>query len=82
MLRKVDPKVIYGHFADGGIEALNIADFFKEVPVGEGDVDFPAYLAALKKHGYDGYLTIEREAGANPEADIIKARDSIASFLK
>ncbi len=82
MLRKTDPKIIYDHFATGGIEALNVADYFKEVPVGEGDVDFPAYLAALKKHGYDGYLTIEREAGANPEADIIKARDSIASFLK
>lgn len=82
MLKKTDPKVIYGHFADGGIEALNIADFFKEVPVGEGDVDFPAYLAALKSVGYDGYLTIEREAGANPEADIIKARDAIKGFLK
>lgn len=82
MLKKTDPKIIYGHFATGGIEALNIADYFKEVPVGEGDVDFPAYLEALKKVGFDGYLTIEREAGANPEMDIIKARDAIRSFLK
>lgn len=82
MLRKTDPKIIYDHFATGGIEALNVADYFKEVPVGEGDVDFPAYLAALKKIGYDGYLTIEREAGADPEADIIKARDAIKGFLK
>jgi len=81
MLKKTDPKIIYNHFAEGGIEALNVADYFKEVPVGEGDVDFPAYLAALKKIGYNGYLTIEREAGANPEADIIKARDAIKSFL-
>lgn len=81
MLRKTDPKIIYDHFATGGIEALNVADFFKEVPVGTGDVDFPAYLEALKKVGYDGYLTIERETGADPEADIILARDTIKSLL-
>lgn len=81
MLRKTDPKIIYDHFATGGIEALNVADFFKEVPVGTGDVDFPAYLEALKKVGYDGYLTIERETGADPEADIILAKDTIKSLL-
>ena len=77
MLKKTDPKIIYDHFATGGIEALNVADFFKEVPVGTGDVDFPAYIAALKKVGYDGYLTIERETGADPEADIVLARDTV-----
>ena len=77
MLRRTDPKIIYDHFATGGIEALNVADFFKEVPVGTGDVDFPAYIAALKEAGYDGYLTIERETGADPEADIVLARDTI-----
>ena len=81
MLKKTDPKIIYDHFATGGIEALNVADFFKEVPVGTGDVDFPAYLAALKEIGYDGYLTIERETGADPEADIILARDTIKKLL-
>lgn len=52
-----------------------------EVPPGEGDVDFPAYLAALREVGYDGYLTIERETGANPEAAIRKAIDFIRSLL-
>lgn len=82
MLKKTDPKIIYDHFATGGIEALNVADFFKEVPVGTGDVDFPAYLAALKEIGYDGYLTIERETGADPEADIILARDTVRKLIK
>lgn len=81
MLKKTDPKIIYDHFATGGIEALNVADFFKEVPVGTGDVDFPAYIAALKAIGYDGYLTIERETGADPEADIILARDTIKKLV-
>lgn len=81
LLRKTDPKIIYDCFAVGGIEGLNVADYFREVPVGEGSVDFPNYLAALREVGFDGYLTIEREAGANPEADIIKARDTIRKML-
>ena len=81
LLKKTDPKIIYDSFAVGGIEGLNAADYFREVPVGEGQVDFPAYIAALREVGFDGYLTIEREAGANPEADIIKARDTLRKFL-
>lgn len=73
MLKKTDPKIIYDHFAEGGIEALNVADYFLETPLGEGQVDFPAYLAALRRAGYDGYLTIERETGADPAADIRRA---------
>ena len=81
LLKKTDPKIIYDCFAVGGIEGLNVADYFREVPVGEGSVDFPAYIAALREVGFDGYLTIEREAGANPEADIIKARDTAKQWL-
>ncbi len=53
-------------------------DSIREVPLGEGGVDWPAYIAALKSIGYDGYLTIERECGDDPSADIRAA----ASFLK
>ena len=35
-------------------------------------------MAALKKIGYNGFLTIEREVGDNPKADIAMAID----FLK
>ena len=73
MLKKTDPKIIYNHFADGGIEALNVADYFIETPVGEGDVDFAEYISALREVGFDGFLTIERETGADPIADIKKA---------
>ncbi len=69
-LKVSDPVLIYRCFAEGGIEALNVADFFIETPVGEGDVDFDAYFSALRAVGYDGYLTIERETGADPSADI------------
>ena len=72
-LKESDPVEIYRHFAEGGIGALNVADYFIETPVGEGDVDFDAYIGALKSIGYDGFLTIERETGADPASDIQKA---------
>jgi sugar phosphate isomerase/epimerase len=77
MLKKTDPLIIYNHFAEGGIEALNVADFFIETPVGEGDVNWADYISALREIGYDGYLTIERETGADPVADIKKAADFV-----
>ena len=77
MLKKTDPLIIYNHFAEGGIEALNIADFFIETPVGEGDVNWAEYISALREIGYDGYLTIERETGVDPVADIKKAADFV-----
>ena len=80
MLKKTDPKVIYNHFADGGIEALNVADFFIETPVGEGDVNWNEYLAALREIGYNGFLTIERETGTDPIADIMKAADYVKAL--
>jgi sugar phosphate isomerase/epimerase len=76
-LRVCDPLLIYKKFAEGGIEELNVADFFIETPVGEGDVDFDAYIKALRDIGYTGYLTIERETGADPSKDISKAADFI-----
>lgn len=51
---------------------------FVELPLGEGDVAFPAYLKALQEVGYHGYLTIEREVGKNPKRDIATA----AEYLK
>ncbi len=43
---------------------------FKEMPLGQGNVPFKEYLDALERIGYSGYLTIEREVGDNPAADI------------
>lgn len=81
MLKKTDPKIIYDHFATGGIEALNVADYFIETPLGQGKVDFKNYVAALKKVGFDGYLTVERETGENPTDDIKLAFNTVKSLL-
>ncbi len=39
----------------------------REVPLGDGAVDFPAYLQTLAEIGYDGPLTIEREIPQEPQ---------------
>lgn len=80
MLRQTDPEIIYDCFARGGIEALNVADYFLETPLGEGHVDFSRYIEALRRVGYDGYLTIERETGDRPAEDIRKALDVLKSL--
>ena len=59
-------------------EGFNMRDYISEVPLGEGGVDFPTYLPALRKTGFDGYLTIEREVGDDPRRDIEQA----VRFLK
>lgn len=71
------PEQIYHAFAAGGVEALNACRSFSEEPIGEGDVPWDRYLAALRRVGYDGYLTIEREAGHQPLEDIRRAADFI-----
>ena len=70
---EVEPETLYGWFADGGTEDVRLSDYFLEMPLGEGNVDFPAYVRALREVGYDGFFTIEREVGGNPEVDIRKA---------
>jgi sugar phosphate isomerase/epimerase len=83
-LKEVDPRLVYGALGFEPMDHAKIAEmvssgeFFREVPLGEGKVDFDAYFAALVEIGYKGYLTIEREVGAKPEEDIRRA----VSFIK
>lgn len=80
--RRLDPSMhwgdIYRAFRAGGEECKRACACITELPIGSGDVDWDNYLAALKDIGYDGYLTIEREAGPNPFEDI----KSAIGFLK
>ncbi|MFC5407041.1 sugar phosphate isomerase/epimerase family protein [Cohnella soli] len=78
-LREVDPRLVYGALGFDPLDHEVIAqqaesgDAFREVPLGQGSVNWDGYLKALRDIGYDGYLTIEREVGANPEVDIAEA---------
>ena len=53
----------------------------EEVPLGTGSVDFDKYLRALEDIGYRGFLTIEREVGDNPEADIYTAKHYLETVI-
>ena len=66
-----DPEIIYGLRPDDSALVTDAA--FEEVPLGTGSVPFPAYLKALEEIGYKGFLTIEREVGDDPAADIALA---------
>ncbi len=78
MIKKCNPVTIYDAFAEGNPENINTDNYFVELPLGTGDVDFPEYLRVLENTGYSGYLTIEREAGGNRIKDITEGID----FLK
>ena len=54
---------------------------YKEVPLGQGQVPWDGYLAALRKAGFDGFLTIERECGSDREGDIRQAVEFLKSKL-
>lgn len=84
--KQVDPRIIYGSLGYKGMdheviaEMLRKGEVFAELPLGQGKVDFDSYFQALVDIGYDGYLTIEREVGENPEEDIRKAVQFIRSY--
>ena len=80
MLKRTNPEYIYK--ATPSPENLNEITFFKEVPLGEGAVDFNAYLKALEDIGYKGFLTIEREVGEDPAADILTAKNHLLDIIK
>ena len=79
MLQRTNPEYIYRVTPlPGDLEGIR---FFREVPLGTGSVDFAAYLKALEDIGYRGFLTIEREAGQNPSADILTAKNHLIDVI-
>ena len=78
-LRRFNPEYIYR--VTPKPEELEGIRFFREVPLGEGSVNFQAYLRALEDVGYRGFLTIEREAGADPSADILTAKNHLLKII-
>ncbi len=78
--RVCDPEILYGIREPEG--PFREEDYCEEVPLGTGDIDWPSYLQALNDIGYRGFLTIEREVGENPAADIELAVRFLHQFVK
>ena len=74
----VDALDVFGDYVRGvhakdGFYPTNGKELGREVKVGEGKVNFPVFLKALKEHGYDGSLTIEREIKGEQQLIDIRA---------
>ena len=80
MVQRTNPEYIYG--VTPTPEDVRGATFYRETPLGEGSVGFPAYLAALAEVGYRGFLTIEREAGDDPVKDIGDAAEYLRKVIR
>lgn len=72
-VRDLAPYVVHTHAKDGrrGVG---------ELPLGQGDVNYPEYVALWRSLGYDGFFTIEREGGEDRVGDIRRAVDFLRSF--
>ena len=60
-VEKLGPRIFYVHAAD------NDSRTNEHRALGEGTIDWRGVLAALKKHGYDGYIALDM--GQVPDAD-------------
>lgn len=75
-VRVLFPFVVHTHAKDGVREDGK----GREVPLGEGGVNFPAYVELMRRLGYRGAYTIEREVGADPVGDIRRAVEYLRSL--
>ncbi len=66
--------LVRGVHVKDGFYPTNGRDLGREVPVGQGLVNFPILLSKLNNYGYSGSLTIEREiSGPQQQKDILMA---------
>jgi len=72
--------IVHTHAKDGIQVSANPLKW-EELPLGQGGVKWDEYLTALNKVGFNGFLTIEREVGDTPEADIRLAADFLRERL-
>jgi sugar phosphate isomerase/epimerase len=53
----------------------------REVELGQGDVDYPAFLAALDGAGYHGWHTVEHKRAADPVAELAAACEYLKGLV-
>jgi len=80
-LKPVDAEKLYAAFAGEKVPGFLWTDYIDELPLGQGKVPWPKYLAALRAAKYDGYLTIEREMGDDRRGDVGRAVEFLRELL-
>ena len=83
----VDALDVFGEYvrdvhAKDGLYPTDGRNLGKEMPLGQGKVNFPALIKRLKELRYDGTLTIEREiSGEEQKKDILSAKKLLEEFI-
>ncbi|MDP4118064.1 MAG: sugar phosphate isomerase/epimerase family protein [Bacillota bacterium] len=83
----IDALTVFGKYVRGihgkdGNYPTDGKNLGKEMPMGQGSVNYPAFMAKLKEVGYNGSITIEREIfGEQQSIDIIAARKLLESLM-
>lgn len=79
---------VYGKYiklvnAKDGIYPVDPKKLGREVPLGQGKVNFPVFIKKLKESGYEGPVIIEREAsrGEQWEKDVTQSREFLRILL-
>jgi sugar phosphate isomerase/epimerase len=72
------PYIVHTHAKDA---VRSDPDGRRQRPLGEGDVDIPAWIAELKRVGFDGWICVERESGEDKLGDARAARDLLQSLI-
>ncbi len=83
----VDALDVFGKYVRGihgkdGMYPTDGKNLGAEVRLGDGKVNYPAFIAKLKEIGYDGAITIEREiSGEEQIADIKYAKEYLEKLI-
>src|SRR2546427_2120099 len=64
---------VQGIHAKDGLWPTNPRELGREVPIGQGKVDFPRIIARLKQLNYQGAVTIEREVSGPEQIEDVRA---------
>jgi sugar phosphate isomerase/epimerase len=73
---------IRGVHAKDGLYPTDTKELGREVPIGQGKVNFPALVKKLQAVGYRGALTIEREIeGTEQKRDILSAKAFLEKLI-
>ena len=62
------------------LAAVHISDCNRKIP-GKGHFDFEPIFDALKKTGYDGYITLEATLGRNHREELVAARKYLERMI-
>jgi len=72
---------VQGIHAKDGLFPSDPKELGKEVPIGQGKVDFPRIIQRLKQLSYQGAVTIEREISGSQQVEDVKAAKAFLEKL-